>query len=303
MIRSVLVEQIRKLKQERRAVLLVHNYQHSEVQDLADYLGDSLDLAIRATTLAEPVIVFCGVHFMAESAKLLCPSKTVLLPEHTAGCPLADCATGTQVREYREKYPDAVFVAYINTSAEVKAECDICVTSANALTILAKFPDKRIVYLPDKNLAAYAALKLKREIIVWPGQCYVHDSLITLKKIQSLRSQHPNAKLLAHPEAPLSVLSMADVVTGTSGMIKWVSESDDMEFIIATEVGLVSRMRKELPDRLFYEVPGAICSSMKLTTLHSIRDALQNMKNVITIPPAIAERAQKPLRRMLEMTK
>jgi quinolinate synthase len=302
MKRADLIREIQRLKQERKALILVHNYQRPEIQGIADHLGDSLDLARIASRCLEDVIVFCGVHFMAESAKILSPQKTVLLPEPDAGCPLADCASPEQVQEARSKYPDALFVAYINTSAEVKALCDICVTSANAHKIIKQFPEREIVYLPDRNLATYVESVLDRRIIKWPGQCYVHDHLIQLDAVKELKRDHPKAVLMAHPEAPMTILEMSDVVTGTSGMLKEVAERTDKSFIVATEIGLVDRMRNEFPDRVFHPIPGAVCSQMKLTTLQSVYDALTLWKTNVTVPEPTARLAKQALDRMLELS-
>ncbi len=303
MNQSELVSRILELKKQRDAVILVHNYQRPEVQDIADCLGDSLDLARRATTIDHPVIVFCGVHFMAESTSMLCPNKTVLLPREDAGCPLADCATPEQVRAMRARHPDAVFIAYINTSAAVKAECDVCATSANALRIIGHFPDRDIVYLPDRNLADYAERMLNRTIIKWPGQCYVHDRLITVEAVEAVKRQVPGACVMAHPEAPRSVLEHAHVITGTNGMVREAGTNPATDFIVVTETGLVHRLRKEHPEKRFHEIPGAVCSNMKLTSLRSVHDALRDMQTRITVDPSIASRARIPLDRMLELSR
>jgi quinolinate synthase len=297
-----LVEQINRYKAERKAVLLVHNYQRPEIQAIADYLGDSLELARIARTLPDETIVFCGVHFMAESAALLAPEKSVLLPVLEAGCPLADCATPEMVRRMRRCYPDAVFVAYINTSAAVKAESDVVCTSANAFTILQHFADRRICYLPDKNLAEYASRELGLNIVTWPGQCYVHDTLIRADDLIALKKQYPEALVMAHPEAPMNVLERADVVTGTGGMIKIARTSERTSFIVATETGLVNRMKKENPGKTFIEMEGAICAQMKLTTLQNVHDALKYDRYRITVPDTVAAGALRALEKMLELT-
>lgn len=302
MRRKEITDSILELKKQRQAAILVHNYQRPEIQDLADYLGDSLDLARRARSLDNPVIVFCGVHFMAESAAILSPSKTVLLPHPEAGCPLADCATPEMVRDARREHPDAVFVAYINTSAAVKAEVDITCTSANAIHILSQFKGRDIVYLPDKNLAEYAARTCDLNIIRWPGQCYVHDTLITADTVANVKKRYPDAEVLAHPEAPMAVLDLADVVTGTSGMIRHARQSSSHRFIVVTESGLTYRMRREMPGREFIEIPGAICAQMKLTTLETLFEALRDMKHQITVPEPVADKARNALERMLELS-
>ncbi|MCD4653987.1 quinolinate synthase NadA [bacterium] len=303
MDRELLKQKIIELKKKRNAAILVHNYQRPEIQEIADYLGDSLDLAKYAKQLPNQVIVFCGVHFMAESAVILSPEKTILLPQKDAGCPLADCATPEMVIEARRKNPDAVFVAYINTSAAVKAEVDVVCTSANAFSILSHFKGREICYLPDKNLAAYAEKKLGLGIIKWPGQCYVHHFLIDIKIVRELKKQHPQALVMAHPEATMDVLEMADVVIGTSGMMKIALESDRNDFIIVTEIGLAKRMQREISDKNFYAIPDAVCTQMKLTTLQSLYESLKNMQHAITVPNKIADKARISLQCMLELTK
>lgn len=302
MNKKALAEQINRYKAEKNAVLLVHNYQRPEIQAIADYLGDSLELARHAKTLPHETIVFCGVHFMAESAALLAPGKSVLLPVQDAGCPLADCASVEMVRRMRERHPDAVFVAYINTSAAVKAESDVVCTSANAFTILNHFADRKICYLPDKNLAAYAARELGIPIISWPGQCYVHDKLIRADDVTALKKQYPEALVMAHPEASLDVLELADIVTGTGGMIKKARTSEHSTFIVVTEAGLVNRLRIENPEKIFIEMEGAICAQMKLTTLQNVHDALKYDRYRITVPDTVAAGALRALEKMLELT-
>ncbi|MBN1879837.1 quinolinate synthase NadA [bacterium] len=304
MNRNDLTEQILHLKKERNALILVHNYQRPEVQAIADYLGDSLDLARRATQTDRSLIVFCGVHFMAESATLLSPEKIILLPVLDAGCPLADCATPEMVRAARLQHPEAVFIAYINTSAAVKAEVDVVCTSANALKIIGHYAKegRTICYLPDKNLAAFAEQKLGIKIITWPGQCYVHDRLITAEKVKILKHSHPDAVVVAHPEAPPEVLQLAEIVTGTAGMLKAVEHSRTSEWIVVTETGLIDRLHREYPNRRFYGIENAICSQMKLTTLISIRDALEKTQHRITVPEPVASKARQALNRMMELT-
>jgi len=302
MDQKTLKKEILELKAERNAAILVHNYQRSEIQEIADYLGDSLDLAKRAKQLPNPVIVFCGVHFMAESAAIMSPEKTILLPQKDAGCPLADCATPEMVRESRKKHPDAVYIAYINTSAAVKAEVDVVCTSANAFSILSHYKGREICYLPDNNLASYAERTFDIPIIKWPGHCYVHQTLITETAVKDLKNKYPDAMVIAHPEASFEVLQLADLVTGTSGMIKTAKESKRNQFIVVTEKGLVQRMRREIPDKTFIELPEAICTQMKLTTLLSLHRSLKNMQHVISVPESIAAKARISLNRMMELT-
>ncbi|MGB3976301.1 MAG: quinolinate synthase NadA [bacterium] len=299
---TLLIDQINRYKKEKNAVLLAHNYQRAEVQAIADYLGDSLELAQLSRSLPHDTIVFCGVHFMAESAALLAPDKTVLLPVIDAGCPLADCATPQMVKEMRKKHPNAVFIAYINTSAAVKAESDVVCTSANAFTIIKHFSDRPICYLPDKNLAAYASHQLGIDIIPWPGQCLVHDKLITADHLIKLKKKYPEALVMAHPEAPLNVLEYADVIIGTGGMIKLAKSSERMSFIVVTENGLVHRLRNENPGKTFIEIHQAVCAQMKMTTLESIHEALKFDRYKITVPDTVAAGALRALEKMLELT-
>lgn len=299
---KLLIEQINQYKKEKNAVLLVHNYQRPEVQAVADYLGDSLELAQLSRTLPHDTIVFCGVHFMAESSALLAPEKTVLLPVIEAGCPLADCATPEMVQDMRKRYPNAVFIAYINTSAAVKAESDVVCTSANALTIIKHFSDRQICYLPDKNLAAYASKQLGIDIISWPGQCLVHDKLITVDHLLELKKKYPEALVMAHPETPLNVLDHVDVIIGTGAMIKLAKSDKRSSFIVVTEAGLVHRLRNENPNKTFIEMERAICAQMKMTTLQSVRDALKYDQYKIKVPKDVAAGALKALEKMLELT-
>lgn len=302
MNKEELINEINRLRKEQNAVILAHNYQRPEIQDLADYLGDSLELAKAATKVDCQIIVFCGVHFMAESAKILNPEKTVLLPDLRAGCPLADSATAEQVREARRKHPDALTIAYINTSAAVKAEVDICCTSSNALNIFEKFKDKSIIYLPDKNLAAYAKKLLnKDDIISWPGWCYVHETKITLEKLDALLRKFPDAHIVAHPECHLEVLEKAHHVASTSGIVKHVSETDYETYIILTETGLGYQIEQKNPGKRIIMVNDGICYNMKVTTLRGVYEALRDMKHQIEVPEEIRLRAKKALDRMLEV--
>jgi quinolinate synthase len=302
MDKTTILSEIKAYKRQKDAIILAHNYQRGEIQDIADVLGDSLDLAKQAAELKNETIVFCGVHFMAESAAILSPGKDILLPVAEAGCRLADCATPEMIRAERKKHPDAVFIAYINTSAAVKAEVDVICTSANAMTILKHYSDKKICYLPDRNLAAYAEKKLGISIVKWPGQCYVHDTLITKDAVQSLKNHHPDAFVMAHPEAPQSVLELADAISGTGGMIKLARNSDCEEFIIATEKGLAYRLQKENPDKQFWSCDDAICSQMKVTKLQNVLNALKFHQHHITVQEPIASRARSALQKMLDLS-
>jgi quinolinate synthase len=289
------------LKTRQNAIILAHSYQRPDVQDIADFHGDSLGLSQKAVSVRENCIVFCGVHFMAESAAILSPQKTVLLPELRAGCPLADMATPEQVREMRRKHPGAVVISYVNTTAAVKAESDCCCTSSNALKVIDYYRDREIIYLPDQNLARYAMKKLNRKIILWDGYCYVHHRLITPDKVDKLVKEHPGAKVVAHPECSAEVLKYADHVTSTSGMITYIKESDDNEFIVLTEHGHHYRIQNEVPGKTCFFIPDAICANMKLITLDSVYNALKNNQFIITVPEDIRVRAKKALDKMLEI--
>ena len=294
------VKKINELRKIRNAVILAHNYVAGEVQDIADFVGDSLELSIKAAATKAPVIVFCGVSFMAETAKLLAPESTVLLPEVSAGCPMADMASAEAVKKLRAEHPDAVFVAYVNTTAAVKAEVDICCTSANAEKIVSSIPaDKEIVFLPDQNLGANVAKKLQRQMILFPGYCPTHHR-IEAAQIEAARQQHPGAPVVVHPECPVEITGMADAALSTGGMLKYVRESDAKSFVIGTEIGIIHRLRKENPDKEFYQLaPAPRCLNMKKITLESILKVLENMDNAVELPQAIIERARQPIDRMI----
>lgn len=320
---ETLRDEILRLKEERKAIILSHNYQRDEVQDIADFIGDSLELSRLAATKECGTIVFCGVHFMAESASILSPEKTVLLPEISAGCPMADMVqvrgprsvwktfVGYEqqpvfvfphdftLKDMKARYPGVPVVAYVNTTAEVKAESDLCCTSANVVKVVESLPGERIICIPDRNLSAWAAKKTKKEIIAWDGFCHVHDR-ITLKDVARAREEHPGALLLAHPECRIEVLEAADHVTSTSGMLRFARESQAQEFIVGTEVGLLHRLTKENPGKVFYPLrKDMVCPNMKKTTLRSILDALTEMKPVIKVPEEIRAPAKRALDRML----
>jgi len=296
------IRRIMELKQQRQAVILAHNYQRGEVQDIADFVGDSLELSIKAAAVAEAnVIVFCGVKFMAETAKILSPDKTVLLPRTDAGCPMADMATAEQVREYRKKYPKALFICYVNSSIEVKAECDLCCTSANASNLVRQIPqEQEIVFLPDRNLGANVEKQCQRTMILWPGFCPTHAKMIPDLIMQG-RAAHPGAPIIVHPECDISVTGLADEALSTGGMLRYARTSQAATIIVGTEVGLLHRLRNENPDKKFIPLwEHAICPNMKLTTLSDIMTALENMAPEITVEEEIRKRAEIPLRRMLE---
>ena len=295
---------IARLRRERNAVFLVHNYQVLEVQKIADHTGDSLALAQAAVEAEARLIVFCGVHFMAESAKILNPSKTVIMPDQAAGCPMADMITAEQLIAAKKTYGDPMVVAYVNTSAAVKAESDICCTSSNAVKIVNSIPkDRKILFVPDKNLGSYAAKRSGRELILWPGHCYVHNRF-TVEDVKTARDEHPGARLIVHPECPPAVCDLADDVASTSGMVQLVKQRPQVgEWIIGTETGLVEQLAVAYPNKGIYPLSrGAVCNNMKMTTLAKVAWALEHEANEITVPTGIAARAKQALDRMLEIS-
>ena len=293
-------EEIALLKKERNAVILAHNYTRGEVQDIADYTGDSLELARRATQVDADVIVFCGVWFMAETAKILNPSKTVLIPDPSAGCPMADMITGAQLRELKAQNPGAKAVCYVNSTAEVKAECDICVTSGNAEKVMSRFaPDEKILFVPDQHLGGHISALLNRSYTLWPGFCPIHAA-ITVESIEIARRLHPGAPVLVHPECSKDVRDAADHQLSTGGMCQFARESDAKEFIVGTEVGILHRLRKENPEKLFHPVSEKIvCSDMKKITLENLADCLREMKHEVAVPEEISTRAKRAIDAML----
>ncbi len=318
-------EKILRLKSERNAVILAHNYQRDEVQEIADYTGDSLELSRIAAGTGYDVIVFAGVHFMAESASILSPDKTVLLTEAEAGCPMAEMITVSgprfysthfpgagkefcyiypedfSLRDIKAKYPGVPVVSYVNTSAEVKAESDICCTSANVVKVVESLDSRRVICVPDKNLAAWAAKNTGKEIIAWDGFCNIHDR-VSLEDVAAARAEHPDALLVAHPECPMEVLEKADFVTSTSGMLRFCRESDGKEFIIGTELGLMYRLKKDSPDKSFYPLrKDMLCPNMKKTTIKSVLRTLEHMDCVVKVPEEIRIPAKRALDRMLEI--
>lgn len=293
-------EEIRKLAAERKAVILAHNYTRGEVQDVADYTGDSLELARKAATVEAEVIVFCGVYFMAETAAILNPGKTVLIPEPSAGCPMADMITGEQVRALKARHPGAKAVCYVNSTAEVKAECDMCVTSGNAERVMRTFgPDEQILFVPDQHLGGHIAGLLGRTYTLWPGYCPTHQ-MITAKGIAEARALHPGAPVLVHPECPKDVRAAADHALSTGGMCTFARASAAREIIVGTETGILHRLRKENPGKAFYPVSERmVCPNMKKTTLENLAACLREMKTVVTVPEPIATRARRAVEAML----
>ncbi|MCW2277073.1 quinolinate synthase NadA [Heliophilum fasciatum] len=297
-----LTAEINQLKKERRAVLLAHVYQRPEVQEVADFTGDSLQLAQQAAKTDADVIVFCGVHFMAESAAILAPEKTVLLPDQHAGCPMADMVTAEALVQKKKAMPDAVVVAYVNTSAAVKAECDICCTSSNALKVVASLPEDRpILFLPDRNLGDWVMKRTGRAMTLWPGYCNTHDRL-TVAEVQAAREAHPEAELLVHPECQPEVVAMADFVASTTGLINYAVQSPKDSFIVATEAGVLHPLTTQAPHKHFYMASSKlICPNMKMTTLEKILWSLQDMEPRITVDAPIREKALASLERMLAL--
>lgn len=297
----MLQDRIKELKEERNAIILAHNYQIGEVQDIADYKGDSLGLSQKAAKSDADVIVFCGVDFMAESAAILCSDKTVLLPELSAKCPMAAMITAESLRAEKEKYPDAVVVCYVNTTAEVKAESDICCTSSNAIKVVNSLKEDEIIFVPDKNLALYVAAHTDKTIIPWEGYCPSHHFILK-GEVLLAKARRPEAEILVHPECRQEVIEIADKAFSTDGMIRYAKRSKAKEFIIGTETGILYRLRRENPDKRFYPASDrAICPSMKVNTLDKIVNALENMEHKITIPEDIRVRAKQALDRMLEV--
>ena len=298
---SDIQDEILRLKEKRHAIILAHNYQRGDVQDIADVVGDSLELARAAAGMDGDVIVFCGVDFMAETAAVLSPEKTVLLPAPDGCCPMADMITADQLRLVKSRHPDAAVVCYVNTTAEVKAESDICCTSANAVAVVNSVPEKEIIFVPDRNLARYAARFTKKTILPWEGYCLVHDRY-TPAQVSLARRLHPDAIVLVHPECRHEVIDCADYIASTSGILRHVRTLPDTEFIIGTEVGILHRLKKESPEKTCYPLsPNAICVNMKKTNLVKVRGALVSMKPQITVPTVIADRARGAIERMLAL--
>jgi quinolinate synthase len=298
-----LVGEIQALKRERNAVILAHNYQRPEIFQVADFVGDSLELARKATTVAADAIVFCGVHFMAETAKILNPSRRVVLPDLRAGCSLADSVTAEDLAERKDElrrlYPDLAVVGYVNTTADVKAECDACCTSSNAVRVVEALPSEHILFVPDRNLAAHVQSQTRKTIIAWDGNCYVHQQ-ITPEQIAAVRAAMPHVKILAHPECRQDVLTLADAVLSTSGMVRYAKESPEREFLVVTECGLSDRLLLEVPEKRFYK-SCKLCAYMKMITLEGTRDAVRDLAPEITLPEDVRVRAAAALERMLEL--
>jgi quinolinate synthase len=296
-------DRIQELKHERGAIIIAHNYQPDEVQAIADFTGDSLELSRKAAELEEEIVVFCGVHFMAETAAILSPEKTVLLPDRFAGCPMADMITAGQLRAKKAEYPDAVVICYVNSPAAVKAECDLCCTSSNARTIVSSVSeDKEIIFVPDTHLGHYVQEELGREMIIWDGYCPTHSRIRDVD-IAREKEEHPRAVVMAHPECPLSIREMADELLSTGQMCTYAKESDAKEFIVATEMGLLYRLRNENPGKIFYSVSDrALCPNMKKIDLEKVLWSLEDMQYAVTVPEETANKARRSIERMLELS-
>lgn len=298
-----LVKKIEDLKQKRNAIILVHNYQIGEVQDIADFVGDSLELSRIASKNNADVILFCGVLFMAETASILSPNKTILMPDISAGCPMADMITPSALQELKDKHPDALVVSYVNSSAEIKAMSDVCCTSANAIKVVNSLPkDKEIIFVPDKYLGNYAKQQTKRDnMILWNGYCPSHVKILP-EDILAIKKDHPGAKLIVHPECTPEVIAMADSVCSTAGMVRFVKENDAKEIIVGTEVDMIYRLKKEAPNKIYYPASkAAVCPNMKLTTLEKILWSLEDMKTEVKVPQEIQAKAINAVNRMVEL--
>jgi quinolinate synthase len=303
-----LFEEIKRLKKEKNAVLLAHYYQHAEIQELADYVGDSLGLSQQAAATEADVIVFAGVHFMAETAKILSPNKKVLLPDLNAGCSLSDSCPPHLFAKFKELYPDHLVITYVNCTAELKALSDIVCTSTNAVQIVESLPkDQKIIFGPDKNLGAYVMKKTGRDMVLWNGACMVHE-IFSWDKISVLREQHPDAKFIAHPECEAHILDVADYIGSTSGLLKYTIENEAETFIVATESGILYQMQKASPHKTFIPAPPNNtcacndCPYMKLNTLEKLYNCLKYDAPEVDLPQDLIERAQKPIERMLEIS-
>ena len=294
-------EHISRLKREKNAIILAHNYARGEVQDIADFTGDSLGLSQKAASTNADIIVFCGVHFMAETAAILSPQKRVLMPDGNAGCPMANMVTPRELAEMKAEHPDAIVITYVNSSAAIKAMSDVCCTSANALDIVRRIPqDRKILFIPDRNLGHYTARTLGRDIVLWNGFCPTHERILP-EHVRAIKAEHPDALFVAHPECRPQVLDLADAIASTTGMLSYCATSDAREFIVGTELGLLHRLHKDNPGKSFYLAsPIADCPNMKLSTLAKIRWCLEDLSGEVRVAEDIAEKARKPIERMLD---
>lgn len=295
------IDKINRLREEKRAVILVHNYQRGEVQDIADFTGDSLELSRRAAKTDAEVVIFCGVHFMAESAAILSPDKVVLIPVPEAGCPLADMITVEALRVKKKEHPQAAVVCYVNSSAEVKAESNICCTSTNAIQVVNSLKEEKVIFIPDENLGRYVATQTDKELIFWEGFCPTHYRVLPEDIIRA-KEKYPQAKVVVHPECRLDVIMLSDEVLSTGGIIKYAQEAEVKEIIVGTEMGLVYRLQKENPHKKFYlATEKLICPNMKLTTLEKVANVLEKMEHRTVVPEEVRLRARQSLARMLKV--
>jgi len=297
-----LKERIAKLKEELRAVIVAHNYQRPDVQDIADFVGDSLELSLQCTEVDAETIVFCGVRFMAETAAILNPDRTVLLSEGSAGCPLANMINIDELRGWKQRYPGASVVCYINSSAEIKAESDVCCTSANSDKVVNSVTNDDIIFVPDQNLGAYTATKTKKRLILYPGFCYVHHRLKP-EQVKLAKQLHPEAQVLVHPECQPEVIALAEAALSTSQMLRYVKASTHQSFIIGTEEGLLHRLRLENPDKSFYLISNSqICTDMKKTTLETLIRTMESRQNIVTVSEKVRLKAKQAVDQMLVMS-
>ncbi|TMV44298.1 quinolinate synthase NadA [Paenibacillus mesophilus] len=296
-----LKERIAQLKKERNAIILAHYYQRDEIQEVADFRGDSFLLAQKAAQTDADVIVFCGVHFMGESAKILAPNKTVIIPDERAGCPMADMVNVEGLKALKSRHPNAKVVTYINSSAEIKAETDICCTSANAVKVIQSVDADEIIWVPDKNLGDYVSKFTDKKMIIWEGYCNTHD-MLTVKDVMEMKAQHPNAQFVVHPECRPEVVKLGDFVGSTTAIIKYCKESDCQEFIVGTEDGTGFQLRKDSPDKTFhFATKFLVCPNMKVNNLKKVVKCLETMQPQIYVPPQVAEKARLSLERMLQV--
>jgi quinolinate synthase len=303
------VKEISRLRKEKNAVILAHYYQIAEIQDIADFVGDSLDLSRKSADTDADIIVFAGVNFMAETAKILSPDKKVLIPDREAGCSLADSCPPELFRKFREKYPDHIVVSYVNTTAEIKAMTDICCTSTNAVNVIQSIPkDRKIIFAPDRNLGNYLNSITGRDMVIWNGACHVHEEF-SLERILEIKNRYPEAKLIAHPECQKPILIAADFIGSTSALLKFTEADNTHEYIVATESGILHQMKKLNPHKLFIPAPPldstcacSDCKFMKMHTLKKVYDSLNEEKFVVDVEPSIREKAVIPIRRMLEIS-
>ena len=296
-----ITDKISKLKEDKNAVILAHNYQLPEIQDIADFVGDSLRLSVEASRTPADVIVFCGVHFMAETAAIISPDKKVLMPDDNAGCPMADMITPDDVKKLKAEHPGAVVVAYVNTSAAVKAESDYCCTSANAVKVVEKLKDKEIIFIPDKYLGDYVSKQTGKKMILFNGYCPTHAKILP-EHVLAAKKAHPRALVLAHPECTPGVLALADKVASTEGMAMFARGSAAKEFIVATELGMLHRLKKENPSKSFFPASDiAVCPNMKLATIEKVLWSLEEDKVEIKVPPEIAGKAKLAIDRMIQL--